>query len=306
MLMIVKRPSGFMRCLASLTASLCLTLAACSTGTCGQPQVDSEIALMPFHGNEIAPVIIDGVPVGLIVDTGASSLVITPQAVADLNLTVQPIPYRITGIGGTRSNSLTEIPDLSVGGARIARAAAVVSPLSASGLSNFPAYGLLGQDILSNWDLDFDAAHDKLMLDQPQHCAIPAAPWGGSADSVDIRTANGDIRFSVIVDGHPMTAMLDTGAAGTFIESGAAGLDEASLAHDPSAQARGVNLMNVRARRHRFEHLVIGGVDEGPITAAVGTMEFPGVDMLLGENFLHHHRVYVAFHADKLLIAHNP
>ena len=292
-----------MRSLASLAASLCLALSACSAGTCGQPQIEADIALMPFHGDEIAPVAIDGVPVGLILDTGASGLTVTPQAVADLNLTVQPIPYRVTAIGGTRSNSLTEIPDLNVGGARLSRAAAVVSPLSAAGLGDYPAYGLLGQDLLANWDLDLDAAHDELKLYHPQQCAVPAAPWGGSSTPVDIRTGSGDIRLSVVLDGRPLTAVLDTGAARTLVEPDAAGLDEASLARDPAGRMRGANLTSVRIHRHRFEHLVIGGVDEGPITAGVGTMELPGVDMLLGEDFLHRHRIYVAFHADKLIIA---
>ena len=320
-----------MRCFASIVASLCLTLAACSAGTCGQPQEQSEITLLPFHEHEIAPVIANGVPIGLILDTGAGGLSITPQAVADLKLTTTTMPLQMTGIGGTTYNQAAEIDDLKLGGASLSGAAAIVVPLSAADLNDFPAYGLLGQDLLTNWDLDFDAAHDKLALYAPQQCDAPSAPWSGPSQTVDIprvltgaatesadvakgliagtrrqSTYNGEILFPVTLDGHTLTALLDTGASRSLVDQNAAGLDEASIANDPSGQAMGINMMRVGVHQHRFAHLVIGGVDEGSITAAVGPNSMAGADMLLGEDFLHKHRVYIAYHAGKLIIAQGP
>ena len=318
-----------MRCFASFSASLCLLLAACSGGTCSAPQKDAEIALMPFHGDEIAPVLIDGVATGLILDTGADGLTVTPQAVADLKLETHSLPLRSIGIGGESTSQAAEIADLKFGGADIPGAAAVVSTLSAAGLAEFPAYGLFGEDLLTNWDVDVDAAHDQLTLYEPQQCGAPAAPWSGSSASVDIprvltgvatRSADvskgqidetglqsaytGQILFPVTLDGRTLTARLDTGAARSAVRQDAVGLDGAALAADHGERLVGLNNASVRFRRHPFQHLVIDGIDEGPIEADVGPLPISGVDMLIGEDFLHRHRVYIAYHAGKA--AHRP
>ncbi len=307
---------------------LCLGLAGCAGGACKAPQEDSEVPLMRLGAEEIAPVLINGEPVGLILDTGAFGTSVTPQAVQDLHLATHTLPLRTAGIGGETFSQATELDQIKVGGAELSGAAAVVIPLSKAGLGTFPAYGLLGQDLLVNWDLDLDAGHDRLTLYEPQQCAAVNPPWTGSAQQVDIpkvltgaatestdiakgfidtprlRSAySGEILFPVTLDGHDLTAMLDSGASASAVRQDAVGLDDAALSGDPARHMAGASLFSVTSHRHQFADLQIGGSDYGPIKLDVGAFQIHGADLLLGEDFLRRHRVYIAFHAGKLFVA---
>ncbi len=312
-------------------ALLCLALSGCAEGACKSPQEDSEVPLLRLGNHEIAPVLINGEPAGLVLDTGANGTTVTPQAVEALHLGTHTLPIRATGIGGTTYDQATEIDQLKVGGAEVSGAAALVVPLSKEGLDKFPAFGLLGEDLLTSWDLDLDAAQDRLTLYEPQQCALVTPPWsrdvqtigmpraltGEATQAEDIpkglqavarrqSTYTGEILFPVTLDGHVLTAELDSGAGGSIVRESALGFDGASLAAGQIGRVAGINMMGIAIHFRDFAHLRIGTTDYGPTTMAVGNMQIPGVDVLLGEDFLRRHRVYVAFHAGKLFIARDP
>ena len=307
---------------------LALWLAGCDGGTCRAPVEDSEVPLLRVGAHEIAPVLLNDAPAGLVLDTGAFGTSVTPQAVRDLKLETHTLPVETTGVGGGGFNQATEIDHLKLGGAEISGAAALVVPLSRKGLDQFPAYGLLGEDLLTNWDVDLDATHDRLTLYEPQQCGSPSPPWTGVASSIDIpkiltgpatqsadivkglqtsaglqSAHNGEILFPVSLDGRTMTALLDTGASFSMVRQSASGLDDLALGSDPVGHATGINLLRVDTRRHAFKNLRIGETDYGPLVIDIEKYDLPGADILLGQDFLRRHRVYVAFHAGKLLIA---
>ena len=317
-----------MRSLASLAASLCLTLAACSGGTCGQPQEDSEIPLLRTGGEEVVPVMMNGQPGGLLLDTGAFLTTVTPDAAHLLHLFTTTSPLRSEVVGGTVYNQPPELTPLKLGGAEVPDATALVLPLSSKGLGDFPVYGLAGADLLVNWDLDLDAANNRLTLYEPQQCQTPSAPFGSSAQIVSIPKTvtgaalmstdvtkgfvatttylpayNGEILFPVTLDGRRLMAQLDTGASRSTVRQDAVGLDDAALANDPSGHGVGPGLLGVDMHSHAFHDLRIDDVDYGPVRIQVGRINSPNADLLLGEDFLRRHRVYIAFHAGKLIIA---
>ena len=249
-------------------------------------------------------------------DTGSSATTITPDAVNDFDLTTTRVTEQgagrgnqlfvsASGLGGDGRYQIVEIPSLTIGGMRAQDVEAPVIPLFRDGLRSFPAYGLVGQDFLAQWDLDLDVAHDRLVLYRPQNCADVSPPWNSHTQPISLRPDlnGGKLIFSATFDGRELSGVLDTGAGGNVVQQAALGLDPAILAKDRRVRGMGIALQPFEARLHRFDHLVIDGVDEGPIEAGVGDTALSDYDFLLGEDFLRHHRVFIAFRAHKLFIA---
>ena len=134
-------------------------------------------------------------------------------------------------------------------------------------------------------------------------CAGLAPPWSGPANAVSLEPdeQEGKLFFPVSLDGHPLTAFLDTGAGGSAVQQSALDLGPA-LAHDPVRRVFGIGLQGTDLHRHRFGHLRINGVDYGAARVGVGALQTGKADMLLGEDFLRRHRVFIAFRAHKLFI----
>ncbi len=301
----------------ALAASM-LLLAGCSTAdiACHPPLELSDIPLMRFADREIIPVEIEAQPAGLLMDTGSAVTTVTPQAVRDFDLAASREIERghgagsalyatLEGVGGEGRYQAVDVGHLVIGGMQAQDVTALVVPLAKGGLESFPASGLLGQDFLGQWDIDLDVAHDRLTLYRAQQCADVAPPWGaaGAAASLRPNDINGKLVFPVTLDGRPLTAFLDTGANITSVRRDAVDLDASTLARDPSGHAVGINFQAVSARIHEFGHLEVAGVDYGGARAAVADFRLGDYDMLLGDDFLRHHRVFIASHAHKLFIA---
>src|SRR5262249_38061454 len=90
------------------------------------------------------------------------------------------------------------------------------------GEGNKEIAGLLGADILSNYDVELDFGADKMTLLSPDHCPGKVIYWNPQAVAVvPIQvTRGGDIVFPVTLDGKPVNATLDTGASDTVVNLG--------------------------------------------------------------------------------------
>jgi hypothetical protein len=290
-----------------LTTSLALLLlAGCAApGVCLPPRQLSEIPLLRLGHEEIVPVELAGQPAGLLLDTGSNATTITPQAMSTLGPLQVVGSARAAGIGGEARVPVLALSSLKVGAASVIDPIAALIPLSSLPLDRYPVFGLLGQDILSHWDLDLDVAHDRLALYAPQHCAVPSAPWPGPVQPVHMAWAGASMgdQVTMSLDDHRVIAKLDTGASATIVTESAAGLDDRALANDPTALENGVLLQPVKTRRHRFRDFTIGTASYGPTSLDVTDTMHSGDDMLLGEDFLDRHRVFIAFHDHMLLIA---
>lgn len=251
------------------------------------------------------PVELAGQPAGLLLDTGSNATTITPQAMSTLGPLQVVGSARAAGIGGEARVPVLALSSLKVGAASVIDPIAALIPLSSLPLDRYPVFGLLGQDILSHWDLDLDVAHDRLALYAPQHCAVPSAPWPGPVQPVHMAWAGASMgdQVTMSLDDHRVIAKLDTGASATIVTESAAGLDDRALANDPTALENGVLLQPVKTRRHRFRDFTIGTASYGPTSLDVTDTMHSGDDMLLGEDFLDRHRVFIAFHDHMLLIA---
>jgi len=110
---------------------------------------------------------LNGVPVTLIVDTGADRTVISPEVIERAGLGNQGgSPVQVVGVTGTTTATLVTVPLLDVAGARIGPIVVVAHALPPSfrGSSAPAVDGLLGRDVLDVFTLSVDTASGRATL----------------------------------------------------------------------------------------------------------------------------------------------
>jgi predicted aspartyl protease len=103
---------------------------------------------------------LNGVPLRLVLDTGADRTLISPVAMARAGFdATHGMPVHIRGVTGDAVATLVSIPRLDLAGTRIGPVAVVVHALAGQN-----ADGLLGRDVLDAFTLTVDAASRRAIL----------------------------------------------------------------------------------------------------------------------------------------------
>ncbi len=120
-------------------------------------------------------------------------------------------------------------------------------PFAVAPFSSAVAFdGLLGVDILSRYDIDYDASQRKVILYRWRDCPSGKPDWHFAYRTVPIgfsAETRGLVLLPVNLGGHDMRAALDTGASGTGLGRDAAmkaGFGADTFAGDPVLNALGV------------------------------------------------------------------
>lgn len=151
-----------------------------------------------------------------------------------------------------------------------------------------------------------DAPGASLALYEPRGCAGAFLPPPYVLLPTTI-PADAALLIGVELDGTPLRALLDTGAARTTVTApGLArlGLTEAALAADPAATLRGVGPNAVPARAHRFARLRVGpAVTDAPVLLAAPIRPAPTADLILGADWLAGRRLWISFTTRQVFLA---
>jgi hypothetical protein len=117
--------------------------------------------VIPYTGG---PVVVDaslnGVPLRLVLDTGADRTLISPAALAraGVDLTGGTVVH-IRGVTGDAIAALVSVPRLDLAGTRVGPVAVVVHALAGQSVD-----GLLGRDVLDAFTVTVDAASQRAIL----------------------------------------------------------------------------------------------------------------------------------------------
>ena len=250
------------------------------------------------------------------VDTGAFFSTLTPEAATQVGLhhATPPPGYinqlSVSGVGGEDQAWLGETTDFTFAGIPLKRMQFVV-------LSHFHSntVGLLGENLLSFADVEYDFANGIMRYFRAQDCRdVSLAYWAnGNYNVIPIEPYRPPesihIKGTVEINGKPVRVIFDTGAGVTTLTRAAAervGVDMNS----PGVKARGLT----------------GGIGRGAIetwTAPIASFKIgdeeikntrltissklglEGVDMLLGMDFFLSHRVLVSRSQNKLYFTYN-
>jgi hypothetical protein len=167
-----------------------------------------------------------------------------------------------------------------------------------------PVSGLLGADVLSRFEVDLDLPAGRMSLYSATGCA-GYRPWEG-ATALPIARERGGLAFVMAqVDGRPVRALLDTGARTTLVTRAAAiglGVTRATLAGDAQFAGSGVGPGSIAYRRHRFGSLGLPGAMLRDPTVNIADLRLPGVEMLLGADFLGQRRTWISYGTSRLFL----
>lgn len=289
------------RILRGLALAGVLLVAGCqgaSSGAC-TVQWHSTLPVLMHHAMAVVPARVNGETVGLGVDSGAQTTAVTPELVATLDLRPDPgmSARRLAGLGGNAYSQVVALDSLQLGGVVYRKIDVFAASLGALGRGDLAVSGLIGEDLLSRYDVGLDIGHREISLYTVRGCATVSPPWG-TATPIPIRLSeHNHLVFPVELDGRRLTAMLDTGAGSdVLLERGANALHLTPdlLAHDSTVAGQGIGERAVDVRTHRFATLQVGQeAIQGP-AIGVSDASDSDIDLILGMGFLRGRQVFVS------------
>jgi tetratricopeptide (TPR) repeat protein len=248
---------------------------------------------------------INGKDTALGFDMGAQTF-ITPEAVSHHHLPRDEF-RRTRSVGTTAIITARNvlIRDFQFAGTshrmKSVAAIALVSKITSgeSSLIGAPLEGILGADILADYDLDLDFINNTLTLYKVSGCASVQPRWTGTFEALPVKvTGQRRISVPVILDGHKLRAIFDTGANQSAVSRAAAsriGIAEAVLKADNLQSFIGAGNIAAKLRSHRFQALAVG--EETMRDVRLGILKIPllEADMLLGHDYMRSKRFWISY-----------
>ncbi len=277
---------------------LCL-LAGCTPA--GQLTDVGDLPVTFVHGEPVVDVSVGGQPVRLIVDTGAETSLLTPDALRRLQVTHEFGSFRINGVGGGVYAAASYPGRLKMDCAAEIDVAFSIATLHHRGGPD-DADGLLGDDVLNGYDIALDFPHDEIELFDTARDAdmIPFAT--GQFARLPMATLQSRRHeITVFLDGRALTALIDSGAAGisSVQQSAVDRLGLRPLSCGARVTSYGIGGLPAHGRLCRFDSMTIGGEVLAQPVLNVQDSGATNHDILLGEDYLHSHEVFISnrYHA---------
>ena len=297
----------------AMVAALALLAAASAQARCKVEYLQLPVRMEGTRA--IATVGINGTQIPMVVDTGFFYSLLTRASAEQLGLELQGLPFgfAVEGLAGRMQDPRkTTVPHVQFLGGELADIEFLVGG-NDSGLGGM---GLLGRNILSVLDTEYDLAHGVIRFVIPNaDCGdTNMAYWAGDTpvseialirDNRNSRDKTPAIRALVKVNGHETMALFDTGAS-TIVSLHAArraGIEEAAL--KPLGNLYGVGKGRVNGWTADFDSIALGGETVLHDRLEVSDFEHNDFDMLVGIDFFLSHHIYVSKKRSRMFFTYN-
>jgi tetratricopeptide (TPR) repeat protein/predicted aspartyl protease len=287
-------------------------LAAGPADAACQIQKYVELPVTIENGAALVAAKLNGQDARLTVDTGAFFSMLSPAAVAKFGLKTGPLPPTISvgGLTGEATVKVTTVKDFSVLGTPLHSVDFLVGE---HGMGD--SDGLIGQNLLSLIDIEFDFSGGAIRLMKPIDCGdAPLAYWASDpraygAISIDpIVPPQQRIVGSVTINGVRMRALFDTGARRSVLS--VQGAHKAGVkTTDPGVVSGGVWGGVGRGLTQTwiapFNTVDIGGEQVKNTRLRIADITLTDADMIIGADFFLSHRIYVSKGQRKVYFTYN-
>jgi tetratricopeptide (TPR) repeat protein len=299
------------RVLGILAPALCAGMAV--AGGCKV----AKIAELPVTMIDMHPMVtaqINGVDALFIADSGAFYSMLSPASAAEFKLNGYPAPFGlfVSGVGGAASVSVTRVKVFTLAGVPIHN----VEFLVGGGDPGGGSVGLLGQNVFSLGDVEYDLARGAIRLIREEGCKnVNLAYWvTGTSQPYSMM----DIQWttprsphttgSATINGVNIRVMFDTGASTSVLSERAAeraGVRVDSPGVTDAGLSRGIGQRMVRTWIAPFASFKLGDEEIRNTRLRIGGPGLDTVDMLIGADFFLSHRIYVASKQHRLFFTYN-
>jgi len=276
---------------------------------CGAVRL-GETTVATLRNAPIVTVSANGVPVTLVLDTGAEGTILTPAVAQRIGAQRPQIQFQrqLRGISGTLATSEVELRSFTIGAVPIPWRRVRVAPVNLASVFSGPLDGLLGADSLSSFEVDLDLPGHRMVLYEKQTCPGAMPGWAEPYTRIGAGRSRGDhLFFPVRLDGQRVDAFVDTGSQFTVLSTRAAlalGVTAAVLARDRVVTVRGAAAEQLSAHVHRFSQLAIGAETIRNPEIVVTDVRLSDADLVLGVDFLRSRRIWLSYGSQQIFIKH--
>jgi len=257
---------------------------------------------------------INGVDAQFLLDSGAFYSMISSATAAQFNLKqrLAPFGFRVTGVGGSTAPTIATVRDFTLAGIPMHDVEFLVGGSEVGS----GTIGILGQNFLEKWDVEYDLAKGVIRLFRAEDCKhTMLAYWATAGQSVSMM----DIGHTTLlkphttgtasINGTKISVMFDTGAWTSMLSLTAAaraGVKPDTAGVVDAGYATGIGRGSVKAYIAPFSSLKIGDNEEiKNARLRIADIKLEEGDMLLGADFFLSHHIYVANSKRQLYFTYN-
>jgi tetratricopeptide (TPR) repeat protein len=253
--------------------------------------------------------------VRLVVDTGAFFSMISAAMAQELKLRVGPAPYGLTirGVGGNTVPSVATAKVFTIANVDIPNVEFLVGGSEAGSGSS----GLLGQNFLVNWNVEYDLAKGAIRLFRDTDCSKQFLAYWAIQNQQPYTVTNIEKvspRYPhaighAYINGQRISVLFDSGAYKSLLSLKAAAragvkIDSPGVIEGGLTGGVGRNLvMSYIAPFSSFKFA--DGEEIKNARLRVADIDIGVADMLIGADFFLSHRIFIANTQDKLYFTYN-
>lgn len=273
---------------------------------------------------------IDGKSRLMMLDTGDWFSMLSPAAVRALNLPSRATDWREYGITGHYGQYGVRAQRFAIGHLHWHRVDFFEMHRSKNVGGQFGSkkrpIGLIGANILKNFDIDIDYGSDTLSILSPDHCPGHVIYWKANAIAAVPMSLNDSwqIALPVRLDGYSLNAIIDTGSANSTLNLSTAESDFDVHPGSPNTPKVGYvqETDGDTYFTHRFHSIAFSGIevrdpklllmyyemekdlDSGPALGSLFSHQNrrDRAPLLIGGDILQHFHIYIAYHEHMLYI----
>jgi tetratricopeptide (TPR) repeat protein/predicted aspartyl protease len=294
-----------MGCAAFLGAPSAVAVAKCKI---------AKVVELPITMNSLRPTIdvkINNRDAKFVLDSGAFYSMISSATAAEYNLKTEPGPeLRVIGIGGAADVRLATVKEFSIVGVTIKNIEFLV------GGSDVGNAGLLGQNFLEKFDVEYDLAAGAIRLFRTEDCDhTRLAYWLAPEQDFSwmpierVEPMHPHTIGVAYVNDRKIRVEFDTGAFTSVLSLKAAeraGVRPDSPGVVASGYTRGIGRGTTKEYIAPFASFKIGDGEEIKNTKLrIADIGLDDADMLVGADFFISHRIFVANKEGKLFLSYN-
>jgi lipoprotein NlpI/predicted aspartyl protease len=285
---------------ATLVVALAPPLRAAEPPQCKLVRIaEWPVRLEPF-GMPVVEGVLNGNKISVLLDTGASSGLITKSAAERLGLDAWMTSERLIGFGGETNVMAAWIDELRIGDVTQKR-----TRVRVAGERPIPGVDLvLGDDFFNKFDIEFEYAKRVMRVFQPIDCKnVSLSYWDRAAPQLPMENES-RIVVPIFVNGREGRALLDSGAAGTVVDLSFAakvGITPQSPGVVSSHCSAGIGADDVHSWVARFDSVALAEetirdprLRIADLWAELRAGRDRPPDVILGSDFLRAHRVLVS------------
>jgi len=306
----IRRPAR--RYLATIACLFGLTISA-------QAQAEANVCSLGFvtrlplsqvAGWFTTTVRINDRPVVMLIDTGAVHSAVSEELARELRLPEdRHTNIIVNGVGGEMKAAHPVIAhSFRAGTGHLVDYELAVAKFAGGGGKSNPdmPQGLIGVDLLSSYELEFDFPNRGLTLYTPNNCSGNFVPWTGHFEAIQAKRQLGDRLFiPVRLNNEAINALIDTGANRTAIGIDTAhdiGVPDDALRLDRPSSGLGVAGIPVRSYEHHFDSFAVGEASFHRPPLLIQDDRFGVVQMLLGTDFYRRSKLWVSFQSEQIFL----